>query len=171
MTVSLYPIAIPPLVLRLNVLSAMLDKAAAYAEAKKFDPSVLLNARLAPDMHPLCRQVQIATDMDKGCAARLGEVEVPSYPDTETTIPELKERIAKTIAFMQSVDPAKVDASADRVIELKFGPNDFSQPGASYVANFALPNIYFHLTTAYAILRHNGLEVGKFDFMGRPPEA
>ena len=166
MSLSMYQASVPAFVRMLNNLSAILDKAAAHADAIKIDPSIFVNARLAPDMFPLSRQVQIATDGVKGCAARLAGIEVPSYPDTETTIPELKTRIAKTIAFMQSVTPAQIDGSEERKIALKVGGRDLSFLGQPYLFNFVIPNFYFHVTTAYAILRHNGVEIGKTDFLG-----
>ncbi len=166
MPLSMYQASIPAFVRMLNNLSAILDKAAAHAEAKKIDPSVFVNARLAPDMFPLSRQVQIATDGVKGCAARLAGIEVPSYADTETTFPELKARIAKTIAFLQSVTAAQIDGSEARKVTLKLRNEEMTFLGQPYLLDFVIPNFYFHLTTAYAILRHNGVEIGKRDFLG-----
>jgi hypothetical protein len=162
----MYQASVPAFVRMLNNLSAILDKAAAHADAIKIDPSIFVNARLAPDMFPLSRQVQIATDLVKGCAARLAGIDVPSYPDTESTFPELKTRIAKTIAFMQSVTPAQIDGSEERNIALKVGGRDLSFLGQPYLLDFVIPNFYFHVTTAYAILRHNGVEIGKADYLG-----
>jgi hypothetical protein len=147
-------------------VSAILHKAEAHVAARKIDPAVFINARLAPDMFPLCRQAQSASDSAKGCAARLAGVEVPSYADTETTFPELQARIAKTVAFMQGVKAAQVDGSEDRTITLKLRGREVSFSGRDYLLNFVLPNFFFHATTAYAILRHNGLEIGKTDFLG-----
>jgi len=161
----MYDASVPAFVKMLNSLSAILDKAAAYAEAKKIDPSVLVGARLAPDMHPLSRQIQIASDGVKGGAARLAGVEVPSYPDTETTIPELKARIAKTVAFLNGLDKATFDGAEDRTVSVKVGPNELQFPAKVYLFEFVIPNFYFHATTAYAILRHNGVEIGKQDFL------
>jgi hypothetical protein len=144
----------------------ILEKAEQYAEEKKIDPSVLINARLAPDMYPLSRQVQIATDMAKGCAARLAGLEVPVYEDNETTFEELRARIAKTVAFIQSVDAERIDGSEERNITLKLRSREVSFAGQPYLLHFVLPNFYFHVTTAYAILRHNGLAIGKMDFIG-----
>jgi hypothetical protein len=144
----------------------ILEKAEQYAEEKKIDPSVLINARLAPDMYPLSRQVQIATDMAKGCAARLAGLEVPVYEDNETTFQELRARIAKTVAFIQSVDAERIDGSEERNITLKLRSREVSFAGQPYLVHFVLPNFYFHVTTAYAILRHNGLAIGKMDFIG-----
>jgi hypothetical protein len=152
----------------LGNMSTILEKAAAYAEAKKIEPSVLLNARLAPDMFPLSRQIQIATDGVKGCAARLAGIEVPGYPDTETTFAELQERIAKTVSFLQSVKPAQIDGSEERKITLKIRDKEINFLGVPYLFAFVIPNFYFHLTTTYAILRHNGLDIGKMDFLGKP---
>jgi hypothetical protein len=162
----MYQASVPVFIHGLGNLSAILDKAATHAEAKKIDPSVFINARLAPDMYPLSRQVQIASDVAKGCAARLAGIEVPSYEDSETTFPELQARIAKTMAFLQSVSPSQIDGSEQRPISLKLRGKEVSFLGQPYLLSFVLPNFYFHLTTAYAILRHNGLEIGKQDFIG-----
>jgi len=166
MSLSMYQATIPTFVRMLNNLSAILKKAEANAAARTIDPSVFVGARLATDMFPLSRQVQIATDGVKGCAARLAGVEIPSYPDTETTFAELQARIAKTVAFLEGFKAAQIDGSEDRTITLKLGPQEVSFAGADYVFNFVLPNLYFHATTAYAILRHNGVDVGKMDFLG-----
>ncbi len=168
MPLSMYQASIPTFARMLGNFSPILDKAAAFAEAKKIDEKVLTGARLAPDMHPLSRQLQIATDMTKGAAARLAGVEPPSYADTETTFEELKARLAKTVDFLNGIDPAKLDGSEDRTITLKAGPTELSFAGRDYLIGFVIPNVYFHLTTAYAILRHNGLDIGKMDFLGRP---
>jgi hypothetical protein len=162
----MYHASIPVFVRMLGNLSAILDKAAAHAEAKKIDPAIFVNARLAPDMYPLSRQVQIATDMVKGCAARLAGIEVPRYEDNETTFAELQARIAKTKAFLQSVSAEQIDGSEDRKITLKFGSRELNLLGQAYLLDFVLPNFHFHLTTAYAILRHNGVEIGKKDYTG-----
>ncbi|MCC7260378.1 MAG: DUF1993 domain-containing protein [Alphaproteobacteria bacterium] len=167
MTLSMYQASLPAFVRILTNLSAILTKAEAHAAAKKIDPSVLINARLAPDMFPLARQIQIATDGVKGCAARLAGIDVPSYADTETTFAELQARIAKTITFMQSVKPAQIDGSEERDIQLKVGGHELKFKGQPYLLTFVIPNFYFHVTTAYAILRHNGVEIGKQDFLGR----
>lgn len=166
MPLSMYQASIPTFIRGLENLSAILTKAAAYAEAKKIDPAVLINARLYPDMFPLSRQVQITTDGVKGCAARLAGIEVPSYPDTETTFPELQARIAKTIAFLQSVKPAQIDGSENRLVTLKVGGKELTFEGQPYLLTFVIPNFYFHITVAYSILRHNGLDIGKKDFLG-----
>ena len=167
MPLSMYQASVPAFIWMLNNLSAILDKAAAFAEAKKIDPTVLVNARLAPDMFPLSRQVQIATDLVKGCAPRLAGAEVPSYADTESTIPELKARIAKTIAFLKSFSAAQIDGSEARKVTLKLGGKDVTFEGKPYLFEFVIPNFYFHVTTAYAILRHNGVDIGKYDYLGK----
>jgi uncharacterized protein len=167
MPLSMYDASIPAFMRMLGNLTKILEKAEAWAKAKNIDPSVLINARLAPDMFPLSRQVQIATDGVKGGAARLAGIEVPSYPDTETTFAELQARIAKTVAFIQSVKPAQLEGSEDRPVSLKAGKRDLTfKGGKPYLFGFVIPNFYFHVTAAYAILRHNGLEIGKMDFLG-----
>ncbi|HZH12921.1 MAG TPA: DUF1993 domain-containing protein [Archangium sp.] len=166
MSLSMYQASIPVFIRMLGNLSAILDKAAAYAETKKIDPSVLINARLAPDMQPLSFQVQVASDMAKGCAARLAGIDAPSFPDTETTFPQLQERIAKTVAFLKTVTAEQVDGSEERDVVLKLRGQETRFKGQPYLLTFVLPNFYFHLTTAYAILRHNGLDIGKADFIG-----
>jgi hypothetical protein len=150
----------------LKALSANLDKAAAFAQARKVDPSVLVNARLAPDMFPLSRQVQIATDHAKGATARLSGRENPKFEDIESTIDELKARIARTIDFVMSVPAGEIDGSEERDITLTIGGQPRTLKGQTYLLHNALPNFFFHVTTAYDILRHNGVEVGKRDYMG-----
>ncbi|ANJ73027.1 DUF1993 family protein [Ralstonia insidiosa] len=167
-TPSMYEFLVPTANRMLGNLSALLDKAAAHAEAKKFDPANLMTARLAPDMHPFTRQVQIACDQAKGAAARLSGAEPPSYPDVEATIPELKARIAKTLEYVNSVDPAAFAGSEDRTVTLKSPRGELQFSGIDYLRGFMLPNFYFHITMAYALLRHNGVEIGKFDYIGRP---
>jgi len=162
----MYQASIPSFVRMLGNLSAILDKAAAHAEVKKIDPEVFINARLAPDMFPLSRQVQIATDMVKGCAARLAGIEVPRYEDNETTFDELQARIDKTKAFLQSISASQIDGSEERQITLKFGSRELSFLGQPYLLDFVLPNFHFHLSMTYAILRHNGVEIGKKDYIG-----
>ncbi|WNG29288.1 DUF1993 domain-containing protein [Cystobacter fuscus] len=166
MSLSMYQASIPTLVRMLGNLSAILTKAVTYAEAKKIEPSVLINARLAPDMRPLSFQIQTASDLAKGCAARLAGIEAPSFPDTETTFPELQTRIAKTIEFLNSVSAAQIDGSEERTVTLKMRTQEVQFQGQAYLLSFVLPNFYFHVTTAYAILRHNGLDIGKGDFLG-----
>jgi hypothetical protein len=166
MTISMYSLSAPRFVNTLKNLSAILDKAQAYVEAKKIDPTALTSFRLYPDMLPMSRQVQIATDTAKGAVARLSGIEIPKYEDTEKTFPELKARIAKTIEFIDSVKPAQIDGSEAREITMKLGGNDVKFPGLQYLLGHAYPNFYFHVTTAYDILRHNGVEVGKRDYLG-----
>ena len=162
--------SLPTLEITLNALSAVLDKAEAFATAKKVDPAVLLRTRLAPDMFDLTRQVQIATDQARRGAARLAGVEPPSAPDNETTIAQLKERIAKTIAFLKTLDRKQIDAAAEREITFPLGGTNKGQmKGDDYLNHFMLPNFYFHCTAAYAILRHCGVDVGKRDFLGAIP--
>jgi uncharacterized protein len=162
--------SIPVFEISLNALSALLDKAAAYCEGKKIDPAALLNTRLFPDMFPLTRQVQSACDQAKNGGARLAGIDPPRYEDNEQTIAELKARIAKTVAFLKTLDAKKIEASADREITFPLGPtNKGHMKGADYLNHFVLPNFYFHLTTAYDILRHCGMEIGKRDFFGAIP--
>jgi uncharacterized protein len=165
MTLSMYQASAPVLVQHLNALLTVLDKADAFAAAKKIDPTVLLTARLAPDMFPMARQVQIACDFAKGVSARLAAVDVPSYEDTEKSIPELKARVKKTIDFIQTIKPAQIDGSEDRAVEIKMA----GKPVTFNLVNFAMPNFFFHLAMAYGILRHNGVDLGKRDFMGAVP--
>jgi hypothetical protein len=160
---------LPAFEIGLTALSAVLDKAAAHAEAKKIDPSVLLGWRLAPDMYALTRQVQVACDLAKNGAARLAGVEPPKFEDNEATFGELKARIAKTLAFFKTLDKAAIDASSEREIGFPLGPNKGQMKGADYLNHFVLPNVYFHLTAAYAIVRNCGVDVGKRDFIGAIP--
>jgi uncharacterized protein len=154
----------------LNALSAILDKATAFAAAKKIDPDVLLRTRLAPDMFDLTRQVQIVTDQARRGSARLAGLEPPSVEDTETSIDQLKARLADTIAYLMTLDRKQIDASADREIKFPLGAGMTGQmKGEDFLNNFVLPNYYFHLTTAYDILRHCGIDIGKRDFIGAIP--
>ena len=166
MSLSMYQAGIPVVIRYLNNLSTLIDKAVAHCETRKIDPAVLVNYRLSPDMFPFARQVQIASDQVKGMAARLAGVDVPSYPDTETTFADLKARIAKTIAYLNTFKPEQIDGSETKEITLKAGAAEFKFKGDDYLVGFVLPNFYFHVTTAYAILRHCGVEVGKRDFLG-----
>ncbi len=166
MSLSMYQASIPTLLRGLDSLAAILAKAAAHAAARKIAPEVLLNARLAPDMLPLVRQVQIVSDTAKGCAARLAGIEVPSYADTEASFDELQERLAKTVTFLKGVAPEQIDGSEERAIVLKAHDQEIHFTGRTYLLGFVLPNFYFHLTTAYGILRHNGVEIGKKDYLG-----
>jgi uncharacterized protein len=166
MSLTMYQASIPVFIRMLGNLSTLLDKAAAHAEAKKIDPVIFINFRLAPDMYPLSQQIQIATDMAKGCAARLAGIDVPSYEDNESTFPELQARIAKTVAFLQSVSAEQINGSEERTVTLTLHGQETVFLGQPYLLNFVHPNFYFHITTAYAILRHNGVEIGKMDFVG-----
>ena len=167
---SISTASIPVFEIGLNALSVILDKAEAHAEAKKIDPTVLLNARLFPDMFPLTRQVQIACDQAKNGAARLAGLEPPKHEDNEKTFAELKARIAKALAYVKTLDAKAIDAGADRQVTFPLGPNNNGHmKGVDFLNHFVLPNFYFHLTTAYDILRHCGLEVGKRDFLGAIP--
>ena len=166
MQITMYDTLVPTANRMLSSLSAILDKAAALAEQKQFDPAVLMNARLAPDMFPLTRQVQIACDMAARGAARLSGSEIPSFDDTETTLAELKARIAKALAFVNSVSASKFAGSEDREISFTTRRGDLHFKGLDYLRDFVLPNLYFHITTAYVILRHNGVALGKSDFLG-----
>lgn len=166
MSFSMYDVTIPVLIRGLTVLSGYIDKAGAHAADNKLDPSVLVNARLALDMLPLAGQIQRASDTSKGAIARLTGKSVPSFPDTEMTLDELKQRIAKTIDLLKTVKPEDLDGSDSKPIELKFGKMAKTFRGDEYVTMFLLPNFFFHVTTAHDILRHNGLKVGKLDYLG-----
>ncbi len=168
MTLSMYAASAPVFVKMLKNARTWLDKTAAYAEQKKFDPSVLLQARLAPDQFSFARQLQVATDQAKGCTARLAGVDVPRYEDTETTIPELQARLDKTIAFIESIAKEKIEGSEGKEVVLPSPRGERKLIGEPYLLSYVLPNFYFHLTTAYAILRHNGVDVGKSDFLNAP---
>lgn len=169
MSHSLYDLCIPTCLRMLGSLSAILDKAAAHADTHKIDPAVLLQSRLYPDMFPLVRQVQIASDAAKGGGARLAGTEPPSWPDTETTFAALQARIAKTQEFLKSLDRHKIDAAATRDITFKAGKTTRTMTGADYVTAWMFPNFFFHVTTTHAILRHNGVVIGKADFLGNLP--
>ena len=167
---SLSQASLPVFEIGLTALSGVLDKGQAFAAAKKVDPSVLLGARLAPDMFALTRQVQATCDQAKNGAARLAGIEPPAYEDKEATIDDLKARIAKTVAFLKTLDRKQIDAAADREITFPLGAtNKGHMKGPDYLNHFVLPNFYFHLTAAYSILRHNGVEIGKRDFLGAIP--
>jgi len=161
--------ALPTFEIGLNALAAILNKAEAHAKAKKIDPAVLLNTRLFPDMFALARQVQIACDQAKNGSARLAGVDPPRYEDNETTLLELQTRIAKTLAFVKTLDASKIDASGEREITFPLGPKKGQMRGWDYLIHFVLPNFYFHLATSYDILRHCGVEIGKQDFLGAIP--
>ena len=166
MSITLYHASVPPLVRALTNLKAILGKAAAYAEARKIDPAVLVAARLYPDMYPLSRQVQIATDMAKGGACRLAGREIPKFEDTETTFDELSARLDKTIALLRTFKPEEIEGAELKTITLTLHNNTLTFQAQGYLLGYVLPNVYFHVATAYAILRHNGVEIGKKDFIG-----
>jgi hypothetical protein len=162
----MYQASVPVFTRMLGNLSKILDKAAAFADLRGIDPSVLLTDRLAPDMLPLSRQVQIAADSAlRGCA-RLAGVDFPSNPDIETTFAELQERLAKTLAFLETLSAEQIDGSEERVVVLPMRSGDVTFAGQAFLLNFVQPNFYFHVTTAYLILRHNGVEIGKADYVG-----
>ena len=168
MAISMYQASAPRFVNTLRNLSAMLDKAQAHCDAKKIDPLVLTGARLYPDMFAFARQVQVACDTAKGAMARLAGVEIPKYEDTEKTFEELKVRIARTVAFVETFKAAQIDGTEDKDYVIKLGPREMQWKGMQYLLGFALPNFYFHAATAYDILRHNGVELVKRDFIGNP---
>jgi hypothetical protein len=164
----MYQASVPRFVNILGNLSNILDKAQAHVDAKKLDETTLTTYRLFPDMFPMARQVQIACDGAKGVVARLAGVEIPVHDDTEKTLAELKTRIAKTIAFVQSVTPKQIDGTEDKAIVIVRGDKETHYTGMQFLMGHAIPNFYFHITTAYNILRHNGVEIGKRDFIGNP---
>lgn len=168
MSLSMSAVSIPVVTGALKNLSHVLAKAEAHAEARKLDPAVLLNSRLYPDMLPLTRQVHIATDIAKGCAARLAGREPPVYEDTETTFTELQARISRTLEYIRSVPVTEIDGAESRTVTIKMRGEPVTFPALTYVQYFVLPNVFFHCSTAYAILRHSGVELGKADFLGRP---
>lgn len=166
MTISMYQASVPVFLNMLSGLSLVLSKGEAYAIEKGMDPQALIDARLAPDMFPLARQVQIATDHAKGASSRLAGREVPKFEDTEKTFAELQARIAKTTGLLTTFRPEEIDGSEERTIVIPMRTGDRSFTGMAYLLNFALPNFYFHVTTAYDILRNNGVPLGKTDFFG-----
>ena len=168
MSISMYQASVPRFIHMLNNLAAILDKAQAYVDSRKIDETALTGYRLFPDMLPMARQIMIASDTAKGAAARLAGVEIPVYEDSEKTLAELKSRIAKTVAYLQTFQPAQIDGSEEREVVLKRRTGEERYPGLPYLLGQALPNFYFHVTTAYAILRHNGVEIGKRDYLGNP---
>jgi hypothetical protein len=167
MTISMYQASVPTFIRMLDNLAAILEKAAAHAEAKKIDPAVLVGSRLYPDMFPLVKQVQIATDAAKGGAARLAGTEPPAFEDNESSFPELVARVRKTVDYLKTLKPGQIDGSEDRTVTWKTRTATKTMQGMPYLLSHVLPNLYFHITTTYAILRHNGVEIGKGDFLGR----
>ena len=168
MIISMYQASVPRFVNILGNLSNILDKAQAHVDAKKLDAATLTTYRLFPDMLPMTTQVQIACDAAKGVVARLAGVDIPVYEDNEKTLPELKARIAKTVAFIKTVTPAQIDGTEDKEIVIKRGDKETRYSGMQFLLGHALPNFYFHVTTTYNILRHNGIEIGKRDYLGNP---
>jgi hypothetical protein len=166
MSISMYSASVPPALRTLNNLSGILTKAAAHCEARKIDPAALLGSRLFPDMLPFTRQVQIASDMIKGGLSRLGGVDLPSWEDKEATFADLQARVAKTVAYVQTFKPAQIDGSEDRTIVLTLRDRSLEFIGQDYLHFYVLPNFYFHVTTAYNLLRHGGVEIGKRDYLG-----
>ena len=166
MSLSMYQASVPVFLRMLSNLTIVLDKTMAHVAARKLEPAALLGARLYPDMFPLIRQVQLAADFAKNSAARLAGVELPKFADTETSFEELKERIAKTTEFLKTLKPAQIDGTEEKEITFPVAGQPTTFKGQQYLFNSALPNFFFHLTTAYAILRHNGVELGKRDFLG-----
>jgi hypothetical protein len=162
----MYEISVPVFKKYLGNLDLVLKKGSSYADERKIDHSVLLNTRLFPNMFPLLRQVQIASDAAKGCGARLAGVEVPKYEDTEATFADLHARIAKTIAFLDTLKPDQINGSEGKAIHITAGKRELDFTGLAYLMTFALPNLFFHVTTAYDILRQNGVEIGKVDYLG-----
>ena len=168
MTISMYQASVPRFVNILGNLSGILDKAQAHVDAKKIDPTILTGYRLFPDMLPMSTQVQIACDTAKGVVARLAGVEIPAYEDNEKTLADLKARVAKTVAFIKTMTPAQIDGTEDKEIITKRGDKETRYTGMQFLLGHAVPNFYFHVTTTYNILRHNGVEIGKRDFLGQP---
>ncbi|MEG4286123.1 DUF1993 domain-containing protein [Microcoleus sp. A006_D1] len=167
MTISMYQASVPSLIRSLNNLAVILEKGAAHAEAKKIEP-VLIGSRLYPDMLPLSKQVQIASDIARRGVARLAGLDAPAMADDETTFAELIARVHNTIAYLNTLTAAQIDGSEEKEIVLPMGKESMSFKGMPYLLFFILPNVYFHVTTAYDILRHNGVELGKMDFLGKP---
>ncbi|WP_192253606.1 DUF1993 domain-containing protein [Mesorhizobium caraganae] len=166
MTISMYEASVPVFSARLKALSTVLSTAEQNAADRKIDPQVFLTARLAPDMYALVRQVQVATDHAKGAPSRLARREVPKYEDNEASFVDLQARLAKTLELLASFSAAEFDGSDDRMVDLKFGPREVSMPGLQYLLHVAMPNFYFHVTTAYDILRHNGVPLTKGAYLG-----
>jgi hypothetical protein len=165
-SISMYQASVPTFIRVLNNLATILEKAAAHAEARKIDPAVLVNARLFPDMFPLSRQVQIATDIAKAGPSRLAGVSAPVFEDNEKTFPELIERCRKTVAYLETLEPDQVDGTEERSVSWPSRGGTRTMVGLPYLLGFIVPNVHFHATTTYNILRHNGVELGKQDYLG-----
>lgn len=166
MTLSMYQASVPVLIRALGNLRAILEKGAAHAEARKIDPTALIGSRLYPDMFALARQVQLASDMAKSCVSRLAGAEPPKWEDKESTFPDLLARIDKTVAHVKSFKPEQIDGSEEKAVTLQTPRGPLNFKGMQYLLFFLLPNLFFHVTTAYNILRHNGVELGKADYLG-----
>lgn len=164
--ISMYSASVPVFKRMLGNLASILDKAAASAKARNFEPANLMQARLYPDMFALTKQVQVACDAAKACVARLAGVDNPKHEDTEATIDDLKARIAKTLAFIDSVPRDKIEGTETKTVAIPLRTRTLEMQGLPYLLHFAMPNFYFHLTTAYALLRHSGVEIGKMDYLG-----
>jgi uncharacterized protein len=168
MNISMYQASVPPIVRSLNNLITILEKGDRYARSKKIENSILINSRLYPDMHPLSKQVQIASDVTRRGVARLAGLEAPAMADNEQTFTELIDRIRNTITYLETISPAQIDGSETKTIVLPMGKESITLQGMPYLNAFILPNLYFHVATAYNILRHSGAELGKIDFLGKP---
>ena len=166
MSYTIYDASVPVMIRALTNLSKILDKAVAQAKTDDKPLNELIEAKLAPDMRPFTFQIQSASDAAKGCAARLSGTTAPSMPDTETTFPELKARLEKTVAYLNTIKPEQLKGAEDREIVMKFPNGEMKFTGRDFLAGFALPNFFFHVTTAYALLRHKGINIGKMDFLG-----
>lgn len=167
MNISMYNASIPVMIKMLGNLETILDKTIAHAQARKIDDAAFVEARLFPDMFTFARQIRVATDMAKGAGARLADIDIPKFEDNEKTLPELKSRLRKAIDFLQTLKPAQIDGSEDKAISLTVGGNALNFKGLDYLNSWVLPNFYFHVTTAYNLLRHGGVEIGKMDFLGK----
>jgi uncharacterized protein len=164
----MYQASVPPIIRCLSNLINILEKGVAHTDIKKIDPSVLVNSRLFPDMYPLSKQIQIASDVTRRGVARLAGVEAPAMVDDETTFAQLIDRMKNTIAYLETITPAQIDGTEQKKISLPMGKHSIEFEGMPYLVSFILPNLYFHATTVYNILRHSGVELGKLDFLGKP---
>jgi hypothetical protein len=167
MTISMYNASIPVMIKMLGNLEAILDKAIAHVAARKIDDAAFVESRLFPDMFTFARQIRIATDMSKGAGARLAGIDIPKFEDNEKTLPELKARVRKAIDFLKTLTSTQIDGSEERAITITAGGKTLNFKGLDYLQSWALPNFYFHVTTAYNLLRHGGVEIGKMDFLGK----